>query len=101
MGAVAADDPERHAHSWSEPYTQSLSQHRSRTHRLDHVAGFGTDCCRSHWRARAGDRYDRADPLRRLSCSLTGVNTLPPKRRWPRMTAESRIGPPFGGLSFT
>src|SRR5262249_38671585 len=26
------------------------------------------------------------------------VNTPPPERRWLQSTAESRIGPPFGGL---
>src|SRR5215510_7303944 len=70
MGRLTPDDTERDAHPWRESHTQSLSQHRSRTHRLDHVAGLRTDCCRPNWRARAGDRYDRTEPLRRLSYRL-------------------------------
>jgi putative tryptophan/tyrosine transport system substrate-binding protein len=33
-----------------------------------------------------------------LGLKLHVVNTPPPERRWLRLTAESRIGPPFGGL---
>jgi hypothetical protein len=31
----------------------------------------------------------------------SAVNTPPPERRWLQITAQSRIGPPFGGLQVT
>jgi hypothetical protein len=30
--------------------------------------------------------------------TIEQVNTPPPERRWLQITAQSRIGPPFGGL---
>ena len=34
----------------------------------------------------------------RIPSDLRFVNAPPPKRRWLQVTAQSRIGPPFGGL---
>jgi hypothetical protein len=46
------------------------------------------------WRGRLFSERSR----RQSNSPMPTVNTPPPERRWLQSTAESRIGPPFGGL---